>query len=120
MKKRYALSILLFAGLTTAQADSRLAEAEAFLDSIEKTVNCMSNLDQNYYQQLEKQIEENLQEIQTLCAAGQRNAAEKALARQSKSIMADPRYKEFERCNNLNAEFFDDSLEEEVHICDDL
>lgn len=89
----------------------------------EEMANCMAQVDQNYLDQLGKQAEAVDEEMEQLCAAGERDAAQAKAENHARKLMADREYQKVMECTSIagmDMGGVDYAADDDGHVCDEF
>ena len=127
MKRLVIFLILVIPGTGFAQNPMEMnqADLDKMMQQMEKMQSCLENIDESELKALEKRTQKMEGEVQSLCASGERDAAQDKALAYGKEIRNDPVTKMLAKCGAMMKGAMPDvsfsHLEKagaEYHICD--
>jgi len=127
MKKLFCLFMFVFPTLAFAQnyPGMNQGDMQKMMQQMQKVQQCMEGIDQSQLNDLQKRAEQMKNEIETLCAQGNRSKAQKTALSFSKEIAKDPSMNQMRKCGELAQgaipnmpTMYDEKDMANKHVCD--
>jgi len=129
--KIYIIFFLLLVPTTIAAqnySNVNKGDMQNMMQVMQKVQECMAGVDQTRLQELQDRAEQAKQEIDALCAQGQRDKAQKQAMAFGKEITTNPTMLQMKKCGEIAqgalpmmdmSNMFDEKEYASKHVCDD-
>ena len=77
------------------------ADMEKMMQQMQKVESCMENVDQSKLKALEQSSRQMQEEVESLCASGKRDQAQKKAISFGKKVASDPAVKTMKKCGEM-------------------
>jgi superfamily II RNA helicase len=131
MKRLLTFAGILLAGTVVAQQQGMTPEMRQMIENMQKNLgqvqSCMADIDQKAMEDLQARTKEMEAEVKKLCAAGERDAAQRRAIEYGREIGSNAELQKMRRCGEgynkmpMPGQFFPKDEEEQKtrkHICD--
>lgn len=129
MKIYLAFCLLLLPVTAFAQNSGGISKGDMqnMMQVMQEVQKCMAGIDQAKLKELENSSEQAKQEIDTLCAQGERDKAQQQAMAFGKKIASDPTMQQMRKCGEMAqgampmtgmADIFDEKDYTSSHVCD--
>ena len=129
MKMYLTLFIILFSstGFAANQSPMNQPNMQNMMQVMQQVQQCMAGIDQTKLNELQAQSEKFEQELNALCAQGQRDKAQKQALAFGRKMAADPTMKQMRTCGEMAqgalpmmdmGKTYDEKEYANKHVCD--
>jgi len=130
MKTSIILSFLLLPTIVFAQNYGNMSKGDMqnMMQVMQQVQQCMADIDQTKLKKLQTRSEQAKKKIDTLCAQGKRDEAQKQAISFGKNIASDPTIKQMQKCGEMAqgampmpgmVETYDEERYANQHVCDE-
>ncbi len=130
MKTAVTIIFLLLPATLLAQNYGTISKGDMqnMMQSMQQVQECMANIDQTKLNELQNRSQAVKQKIDTLCAQGKRDKAQKEALAFGKQIASDPTMKQMRTCGKMAegalpmtgmVETYDEKQFANRHVCDE-
>ena len=129
MKTLIAFCLLLLPVTAFAQKSGGMNQGDMqnMMQAMQEVQKCMAGIDQAKLNELKNSSEQTKQEIDTLCAQGERDKAQQQAMGFAKKIASDPTMQQMRKCGEIAkgampmtgmADIYDEKDYSSRHVCD--
>ena len=131
MKNLVIISMLLMSISSIAQDRYGMDDVatQKMMEEMQKLQDCMANIDQSQFGDIERRQQQFEQEVRPLCASGRRDEAQKRAIKFGREMAGHPAIKEISKCSKLvNSDMAKEMLPDtdfnseglDTHVCDEM
>lgn len=109
------------------QSGMNQGNMQNMMQAMQQVQECMEKIDQGQMQKLQVQSEQFRKEVDSLCAAGKRDEAQKKAMKFGKEVSSNPVMKQMRKCGEMaqgalpmmdGIGVYDEKKYAETHVCD--